>query len=146
MTQKASVSDLPSKLSWLVPGDIVHGRGEGKQNVICLVESVEPNRIKTRRITTQELMTFDIGTGENIEAPGCRLDSIMPLPVEVHDVLLGLDCKMRLGNQQMSEAEKVALDFADEVFLAHPLGTTGRKRRRARGSGPSFLAHPHDRN
>lgn len=95
--------------------------------MICLVECVGPSRIKTRRITTQEQVTFDIGTGENIETPGCRLDSIMPLPVEVHDVLLGLDRKMRLGNQQISEAEKAALDFADEVSLAHPLGTTGRR-------------------
>jgi len=75
-------------------------------------------------------VTFDIGTGENIVGLGCRLDSIMPLPVEVHDVLLGLDRKMRPGNQQMSAAEKAALEFADKVFLANPLGTTGPKRRR----------------
>lgn len=127
MMDEAPVQDWRSKLSWLVPGDLVHGRDEGKQNLICLVECVGPSRIKTRRITTQEQVTFDIGTGENIETPGCRLDSIMPLPVEVHDVLLGLDRKMRLGNQQISEAEKAALDFADEVSLAHPLGTTGRR-------------------
>lgn len=131
MDDEAPVQDWRSKLSWLVPGDLVHGRDEGKQDLICLVESVEPDRIKARRITTQERVTFYIDTGENIDVAGCRLDSIMPLPVEVHDVLLGLDRKMRLGNQQMSEAEKAALDFADEVSLAHPLGTTGRRGRKS---------------
>ena len=130
MMDEAPVQDSRSKLSWIVPGDLVHGRDEGKQNLICLVESVGPNRIEARQITTQEPVVFDIGTGENIAVPSCRLDSIMPLPVEVHDILLGLDRKMRLGNQQISEAEKAILDYADQVYLAHPLGTTGRKGRK----------------
>lgn len=130
MMDEAPVQDWRTQLSGLVSGDLVHGRDEGKQHLICLVQSVGPNRIKTRGITTQEQVTFDIGTGENVEAPGCRLDSIMPLPVDVHDVLLGLDRKMRLGDPQISEAEKAAFDFADKICLAHPLGTTGPKRKK----------------
>ena len=98
--------------------------------MIYLVEAVGPDRIRTRQITTQEPLTFDIETAESIEAPGCRLGSIVPLPVGVHDALIGLDRKMRLGNQQINEAEKAALDFAAEVYLAHPLGTTGRRGRK----------------
>lgn len=127
MMDEAPVQDWQSKLSWVVPGDLVSGREEGKRNLVYLVESVGPDCLRTRRITTQEKVTFDIETAEAIEAPGCRLGSIVPLPVEVHDVLLGLDRKMRLSDQPISDAEKAALDFADEVSLAHPLGTTGRR-------------------
>ena len=128
---EAILSDLRSKLSWVVPGDLVHGRDEGQQSWVCLVESVGPERIEARRITTQEHLAFDSETGANIDAAGCRLDSIMPLPLDVHDVLLGLDRKMRLGNRQISAAEKAALDFATEVYRAHPLGTTGRRGRKS---------------
>lgn len=87
--------------------------------MICLVESVGPDRIEARRITTQEQVTFDIGTAANIEGPGSRLVSIMPLPVEVHDVLLGLDRRMRLGTMPLSEAEKEALQFVADFYSAH---------------------------
>lgn len=113
--------DLRSKLSLLVAGDIIHGRCAQGPNLFCLVESVTANRIETRRITTQCHVTFDIETGEEIGDPACRLDSIAPLPVDVHNVLLGLDRKMRLGTPPLDQAEKDALDFADEVYRAHPL-------------------------
>ncbi len=129
MNDEVPLSNWRSSLSWLVPGDLVHGRCSQGHSLLCLVESLGPDRIVTRRITTQEPVTFDIETGEVMGAPGGCLDSIMPLPVDLHDVLLGLDRKMRLGDQPLSPVEKDALDLANEVYAAHPLGTTGRRRR-----------------
>lgn len=128
MNDEVPLSNWRSSLSWLVPGDLVHRRCSEGQSLVCLVESLGPDRIVTRRITTQEPVTFDIETGEGVGAPGGCLDSIMPLPVDLHEVLLGLDRKRRLGDQPISPVEKDALDLADEVYAAHPLGTTGRER------------------
>jgi hypothetical protein len=49
------------------------------------------------------------------------LRSKLSLTVDVHNVLLGLDRKMRLGTPPLDQAEKDALDFADDVYKAHPL-------------------------
>ena len=86
-----AVSGLRSKLSKLVPGDIIHGRHSAGPSLTCLVEAVEPDRIETRRITTQRHITFDIETGVEIDFPECRLDSIEPLLLDVHNVMMELD-------------------------------------------------------
>ncbi len=112
---------LHSKLSMIVPGDIIHGRCASGPSLICLVESVAADRIETRRITTQCHVTFDIKTGEDVDNSNCRLDSIAPLPVDVHNVLLGLDRKMRLGEPPLDQAEKDALRFLWDFYPAHPL-------------------------
>ena len=113
--------DLRSKLSLLVPGDIIHGHHVEGPSLICLVEVVAADRLETRRITTQRHITFDIETGVEVGFPECRLDSIAPLPVDVHNVLLGLDRKMRLGRPPLSQAEKEALRFVADFYSAHPL-------------------------
>lgn len=110
-----------------IPGDLVHGRCDSGQTLVCLVEAVGRDRIATRRITTQEPVTFDIETGDGMGAPGGGLDSIVPLPLDLHDVLLGIDRKRRLLDRPFGLAEQDARDLADEVYLARPLGTTGRK-------------------
>ncbi|MCA0303204.1 MAG: hypothetical protein LCH95_12445 [Proteobacteria bacterium] len=115
------MSDLRSKLSKLVPGDIIHGRHSAGPSLTCLVEAVEADRIETRRITTQRHITFDIETGVEIDFPECRLDSIEPLPIDVHNVLLGLDRKMRVGRLPINKAEKDALLFLADFYRAHPL-------------------------
>ena len=115
------MSDLRSKLSLLVPGDIIHGTCPEGASYICLVESIGSTCIETRRVTTQDHVTFNIETGEDIESPQCRLTSIAPLPVDVHNVLLGLDRKMRLGHPPLSQAEIDALLFVADFYPAHPL-------------------------
>ena len=72
-------------------------------------------------MTTQDHVTFNIETGEDIESTRCRLDSIAPLPVDVHNVLLGLDRKMRLGQPPLNQAEVDALLFVADFYPAHPL-------------------------
>ena len=113
--------DLRSKLCLLVPGDIIHGRHSAGPSLVCIVEAVEIDRLETRRITTQRHITFDIETGVEIDFPECRLDSIEPLPVDVHNVLLGLDRKIRVGKVPINQAERDALLFAADFYPAHPL-------------------------
>lgn len=115
------MTDLRSKLSLLVPGDIVRGRDTGGAILICLVEAVGRNRIEARRVATQAHVTFDVETGEEVDNPDSRLDSVEPLPVDMHNVLLGLDRRMRLGTMPLSEAEKEALQFVADFYSAHPV-------------------------
>lgn len=115
------MSDLRSRLSNLVSGDIIHGRHSAGPSLTCLVEAVEQDRIETRRVTTQAHVTFDVETGVEIDFPECRLDSIEPLPIDMHNVLLGLDRKMRVGRLPIDQAERDVLLFLADFFRAHPL-------------------------
>lgn len=115
--------EIRSKLSNLVPGDIIHARCPNGPSLICLVEAIGPDRIETRRVTTQDHVSFDMDTGEDIDDSPirCIIDSIAPVPVDVHNVLLGLDRKMRLGQPPLNQAEKDALVFVGRFYRAHPL-------------------------
>ena len=121
MREETKSPDLRAKLSLLVPGDIIRGHDSGGAILICLVEAVGPDRIETRRVTTQAHVTFDVETGEEVDNPDSRLDSVEPLPFDMHNVLLGLDRRMRLGTMPLSEAEKEALQFVAHFYSAHPV-------------------------
>ena len=121
MRQETKWPDLRAKLSLLVPGDIIRGHDSGGAILICLVEAVGPDRIETRRVTTQGHVTFHVETGEEVGNPESRLDTLEPLPLDVHNALLGLDRKMRLGTLPLSEAEKEALQFVAHFYSAHPV-------------------------
>lgn len=115
------MADPRSKLRLLVPGDIIRGHDSGGAILICLVEAVGPDRVETRRLTTQDRVTFAIETGEEVDNPDSRLDSIEPLPLDVYKALLGLDRRMRLGKMPLSEAEKDALQFVADFYSVHPV-------------------------
>ncbi len=113
-----------SKLSRLVPGDIFHATCPNKASLICLVESVTSDRIEARRVTTQDHETFDLCTGQTLSADPamrCTIDSIAPLPVDIHNVMLGLDRKMRLRFEKLSREEKDALLFIADFYPSRPL-------------------------
>lgn len=116
--------ELRPKLSRLVPGDFIHGRCPSGPTLICLVESIGFDRIETRCITTQERYIFSIDTGLTVDdGVLCTIDSIAPLPLDVHSVLLGLDRRMRLGQTPLNRAEIDALIFVNHFYPAHPLQT-----------------------
>lgn len=113
-----------SNLSRLVPGDIFHATCPNNASLICLVESVTSDRIEARRVTTQDHETFDLRTGQTLSADPelrCTIDSIAPLPVAIHDVIVGLDRKMRLRFDKLSREEKDALLFVAQFYPANPL-------------------------
>ena len=115
-----------SKLHCLVPGDILHAECPNGASLICLVEAITNGKIEARRVTTQDHVSFDLETGHTADDDEvrCTIDSIMPLPVDIHNVLLGLDRKMRLctGDAfRLSQQEKDALKFLEDFYPAHPI-------------------------
>lgn len=55
----------------------------------------------------------------------CTIDSMEPLPVDIHNVILGLDRKLRLVRDverlKLNGAEKQALIFIDSYYSSNPL-------------------------
>jgi hypothetical protein len=120
-------------LTRVAAGDIIHATSFGPFSKICLVVSVGGGFIRTRSIAQQLAIDFDIETGVGAwrdalfgDTPiECRIDSIEPLPLEVHNVLLGSDRKHRLSGDRKSwrhsEAEHQAWSFAEDFFKTHKL-------------------------
>jgi hypothetical protein len=121
------VPDWKSVLSRLVIGDIFHAACPNGASFICLVEAIANDRIVSRRITTQECVDFELTTGLTLPASDevrCAIDSITPLPVAMHNVLLGLERKMRLCRGEkvrLNEEEKEALKFVADFYPANPV-------------------------
>jgi hypothetical protein len=134
----------------LVAGDIFHARGttgSGRQSLICLVVNVTDAVIRGRTVTHSLTVDFDRSTGkgrcQDSDGQGwpafdCVIDSIEPLPVDMHNVLLGLDRKMRLTLDHdrfgLNEDEKSVLDFVYDHYKRFPITqdrhepTTGASR------------------
>ena len=115
------MGDRREKLSRLLPGDIFHATCPNQASLICLVEAVGDDRIEARRVTTQDHVTFDSAGRTLSDDPEvrCTIDSIAPLPVDIHNVLLGLDRKMRLRFDKLNRAEKDALLFIADFYPAN---------------------------
>ena len=120
------MTDRAALLGCLLVGDIFHAVCPNKASYICLVEAVTSDRIQARRVTTQEHVEFDRRTGliTDGDVP-CTIDSIAPLPVHIHNVMLGLDRKMRLEGDperfKINEEEKQALYFLYTYYPWNPL-------------------------
>ena len=119
-------ADRRRALSRLVVGDIFHATARNGAIYICLIEAVTADKIEARRVTTQDHVEFDRSTGAILgdEAP-CTIDSIAPLPVTIHNIMLGLDRKMRLQNDpekyKLTKEEIQAISFVNEYYPSNPL-------------------------
>jgi hypothetical protein len=131
------MSDRTSLLGDLAVGNIFHAEYPNGASCICLVLSASDTEIKSRRITTQEIIDFDRRTGVKIgddrEIP-CLIDSVAPLPAEIHGVFLAMDEKYRtlmamdeksrfadLERLKLTDAEKKALLFVADHYPSNPL-------------------------
>ena len=118
--------DWTRPLSRLVVGDIFNAECPNGASLICVVEAVTDDRIKARRITTQDHLEFDRLTGATLgyKVP-CTINSVAPLPVEIHNVMLGLDRKMRLQGDpekyRLNKEEIQAIHFVNAYYPANPL-------------------------
>jgi hypothetical protein len=118
--------DRATALSHLVVGDIFHATSRNGASFICLIEAVTDNKIEARRVTTQEHVEFDRSTGAILgdEAP-CTIDSIAPLPLQIHNIMLGLDRKMRLQSDpekfKLNREEIQAIYFVNTYYPSNPL-------------------------
>lgn len=126
--ENANDGALSEKIKLLEMFDIFHAESQNRANLICIVTSVDSGKIYARRITTQENCSFDRETGLADAAPDkseAIIRSVAPLPIEIHQTLVGLDRRYRLGgksleNARLSESEKKALLFVDEFYLGNP--------------------------
>ena len=129
---KVFMTSLRSQLAAVQVGDIIHGTypgySGGEGSAICLVYELTDDAIHTRAVTTQYIFVFDRQTGTGTRPDGraeCRLDSIAPLPPEIHSAMLDIDRKYRLldapEGSKLLRREIDARLFVAEHYPAHPL-------------------------
>jgi hypothetical protein len=120
--------DRESALRKLAVGDIFHANSSNGASLICLVLSVTEETIQSRTVTTQVSLEFDRRTGNakwGEEPIICTMDSVTPLPVEIHNTMLEIDRKFRLERNlerlRLTDAEKRALVFAASHYPSNQL-------------------------
>jgi len=117
--------DRSTTLIALAEGDIFHAATPNGASFICLVTSVANSQIFARRVTTQEQFVFDrvagiaeIGDGSAV----CTIDSVVPLPVEIREVILQLDRRYGAGDDPRLRREEIdALVFVGGFYQVHSL-------------------------
>lgn len=95
---------------------------------------VTDTTIEVRNVCTQVHLSFDRATGvaewrdKRVfgDSPVlCTIDSVAPLPVDMHNVLLGLDRKHRLKHNwdriKSTNGEVQALVYAAHHYRANPI-------------------------
>jgi hypothetical protein len=122
------MADRKTLLGRLAVGDIFHAESPNAPSLICLVISVTETTIQSRTVTSGEYLEFDRQTGVALwadEEVSCTIDSVAPLPVDIHNVILGLDRKLRLEQDtervRLNDAERQALIYVDRHYSSNPL-------------------------
>lgn len=135
------MADRTTSLAKLSVGDIFHAQAPNGASLICLVLSLDRGVIQARRITTQESLEFDRKTGVKLgddrDVP-CIIDSVAPLPPEIHGVFFKLDKKYQALNRmdekerfadldrlKLTDAEKGALLFVSSHYPSSQLPSLG---------------------
>jgi len=119
---------LPHKLA---VGDIFHVGFPNGARPICLIVFVDENLIRARSVTSEQHFEFDRQTGAGIAVWGdqrtpCTILSTLPLPVDIHNIILGIDRKTRLEEDEakplLDDDEKRAL-----LYVAKHLRSQGHE-------------------
>jgi|SRR3954463_2250738 hypothetical protein len=99
-------------------GDIFDAKCPNGARPICLAVAVTDSIIRARSITNDQHFEFDRLTGTGVvifngKESSCAIHSATPLPLDIHNILLGLDRKSRLEEDpermKLNEDEKRAL-------------------------------------
>jgi len=138
--------DRKDQLARLVVGDIFHAKPSSPEgaSLICLVVSVTESTIHARTVTHQMQTEFDRQTGEGVwgdDRIPCTIDSTAPLPVEIHNVMLGLDRKIgwsdfRNGSNRTTPRFKLSCFW---MRITHLIHCELHRLRRKRNCHNSFL-------
>lgn len=122
------MKDRKTLLGKLAVGDVFHAESPKAPSLICLVVSVTETTIQARTVTSGEHFEFDRQTGVAQwidEAVSCTIDSVAPLPVDIHNVILGLDRKLRLEQDprrvRLNDAERQALIYVARHYSSNRL-------------------------
>jgi len=105
------MSSRQQALAAIKAGDVIFGLGAGGQEKLLLVYQVDEDGFSARHVTTQ--MSFRFGRDGRTRLHGdggqCTVISTAALPPEAHEVVIGLDRKMRTGQADpdfvLSQAE-----------------------------------------
>lgn len=99
------MTDREAALKRIAVGDIFHASiyPDGGPSYICLALQVHEDRIFARRITIQSVHWFDRATGAEIDDARVVIDSVAPLPDDIHGIMLALDRKYRENEYRWAE-------------------------------------------
>lgn len=122
------MEDRKAALVNLAIGDIFHAESPNGASLICLVTSLTDTSIRARTVTTQLCLQFDRRTGIaewGDQSVPCTIDSVAPLPADIHDIILGIDVKFRSEHEteqlKLNDAEKRALLYVDSHYSSNQL-------------------------
>lgn len=131
------MNDRKTALQQVAVGDIFHAsvRGDGP-SYVCLTLQVGKDAIFARRMTTQSVHWFDRATGVEIDDDEVVIDSVAPLPTDIREIMLGIDCLFREAEVRraeepdweppedhfhLSKDQIRAFSFIHDFYPAHPL-------------------------
>ena len=118
----------------LAVGDIFHAKRPNGIRLICLAVFVTETTIRARSVVNDQQFEFDRQTGAGIvilcgEQSPCAIYSTAPLPVDIHNVILGLDRKYRLEEDEerlkLNDDEKHALLYVARHYPSKAGGRPG---------------------
>ena len=101
-------TDREMALNAIKVGDIFHAEASSGASLLCLTMAVTDTQIQARNVATQIIYDFDRRTGfADWFVYGthytCSIDSIAPLPPDIHEILLSLDQKYRECEYRLAE-------------------------------------------
>jgi hypothetical protein len=122
------VDSLESALKRISAGDIFHASAPNGASMICLASEVTESIIHAKTVTSQFVFEFDRTTGvADWEYEGrrvrCVIDSVAPLPPEVHALMLELKEKYSTPSEdgRLTVDQKRALLFVSRFYPENPL-------------------------
>jgi hypothetical protein len=121
------MSDREEMLSRLAVGDMFHAKAPNGASLVCLVTAVSGDKIYAKRMTSLDNFEFDRQTGieSGQVSEKSRIDSVTPVPVDIHNIWLGIERKFRLEHQperfKLNEDEIRAIKFINDHYPANPI-------------------------
>jgi hypothetical protein len=122
------VNSFESAVKRISAGDIFHASAPNGASLICLASEVTGSVIHAKTVTSQFVFEFDRTTGiADWEYHGqrvrCVIDSVVPLPPEVHALMLELKEKYSTPSEdgRLTVDQKRALLFVSRFYPANPI-------------------------
>ncbi len=121
----AGLNPRERALSDIQIGDLFNVAGNHGASIICLAIAIGERMIRARSITHQLDIVFDRRTGFGKEPKyglGGTINSVEPLPPDIHKALIGLDRRYHAGGEaKLTQEEKRALVFIYDFYDAYPI-------------------------
>jgi hypothetical protein len=121
------MTDRAELLGRLVVGDMFHAQAPNGASLVCLVTTVSSDKIYAKRMTSLDNLEFDRQTGieSGPDSVASRIDSVTPVPVDIHNIWLGIERKFRLEHQpdrfKLNDDEIRAIKFINDHYPANPI-------------------------